>query len=95
MTLVDEILVGQSSAFKSMQSQLEKVSSSNARVMLSGEAGSGKEAAARVIHNTSVRKSLPFTIVNCSNSDSESFDETLFGSGKRWQSCAARLIRES
>ncbi len=75
----NEILVGQSSAFKSMQSQLEKVSNSNARVMLSGEAGSGKEAAARVIHNTSVRKSLPFTIINCSNSDSESFDETLFG----------------
>jgi len=74
-----EILVGQSSAFKSMHSQLEKVSSSNARVMLSGEAGSGKEAAARVIHNTSSRNSLPFTIVNCSNSDSESFDETLFG----------------
>jgi two-component system, NtrC family, nitrogen regulation response regulator NtrX len=74
-----EVLVGQSSTFKSMQSQLEKVSSSNARVMLSGEAGSGKEAAARVIHNTSLRKSLPFTIVNCSNADSESFDETLFG----------------
>ena len=72
-------LVGQSSTFKSMQSQLEKVSSSNARVMLSGEPGSGKEVAARIIHDNSVRSSLPFTVINCSNSTSEDFDEILFG----------------
>jgi two-component system nitrogen regulation response regulator NtrX len=74
-----EFLVGQSAVFKSMQSQLEKVSSSNARVMLSGGAGSGKEVAARIIHNNSTRSSAPFIIINCSNSGSESFDEILFG----------------
>ncbi len=74
-----ELLVGQSAAFKSMQSQLEKVSSSNARVMLSGEAGSGKEVAARIIHNNSTRSSAPFIVINCSSSGSEGFDEILFG----------------
>jgi two-component system nitrogen regulation response regulator NtrX len=74
-----EFLVGQSAAFKSMQSQLEKVSSSNARVMLSGEAGSGKEVAARIIHNNSTRSSAPFIVINCSNSGLEDFDEILFG----------------
>ena len=74
-----EFLVGQSAAFKSMQSQLEKVSSSNARVMLSGEAGSGKEVAARIIHNNSTRSSAPFIVINCSSSGSEGFDEILFG----------------
>jgi two-component system nitrogen regulation response regulator NtrX len=62
-----------------MQSQLEKVSSSNARVMLSGEAGSGKEVAARIIHNNSTRSSAPFIVINCSSSGSEGFDEILFG----------------
>ena len=74
-----EFLVGQSSAFKSMQSQLEKVSSSNARVLLSGESGSGKEVAARIIHNNSTRSSAPFTVINCSSSELEGFDEILFG----------------
>jgi len=74
-----EFLVGQSGTFKSMQSQLEKVSSSNARVMLSGEAGSGKEVAARIIHNNSTRSSAPFTVINCSSSELEGFDEILFG----------------
>jgi len=74
-----EFLVGQSAAFKSMQSQLEKVSSSNARVMLSGEAGSGKEVAARIIHNNSTRSSAPFIVINCSSSGSDGFDEILFG----------------
>jgi len=58
---------------------LEKVSSSNARVMLSGEAGSGKEVAARIIHNNSTRSSAPFTVINCSSSELEGFDEILFG----------------
>jgi len=90
-----EVLVGQSSAFKSMQSQLEKVSSSNARVMLSGEAGSGKEVAARIIHNNSARNSSPFIVINCSNSDSDGFDEILFGLEKDGEVILQGLLEQA
>src|SRR5690606_38096 len=43
-------MLGQSAAFRRMRDQLDKVAKSNARVMLSGEPGAGKEMAARYIH---------------------------------------------
>ena len=49
-------LVGNSNLFKNIKSQLEKISLSNSRVLLTGPSGSGKELIARWIHKNSERK---------------------------------------
>ena len=50
-------MLGESAAFKTLKSQLDKVTKSNGRVMLTGPAGAGKEIAARYIHTNSTRAS--------------------------------------
>ena len=60
-------MVGTSPAFRALTSQLDKVTKSNGRVMLTGPAGSGKEVAARYIHANSNRASAPFITVNCAS----------------------------
>ncbi len=72
-------MIGQSAAFRALQGQLEKVTKSNGRVMLSGPAGSGKEVAARYIHANSNRAGAPFVSVNCASIAPERMEEVLFG----------------
>ncbi|ETX13079.1 ATPase AAA [Roseivivax halodurans JCM 10272] len=72
-------MIGDSPAFRALSSQLEKVTRSNGRVMLTGPAGSGKEVAARYIHARSSRASGPFITVNCAGVTPETMEETLFG----------------
>ncbi|MQQ07193.1 response regulator [Epibacterium sp. SM1979] len=72
-------MIGTSSAFRTLVAQLEKVTKSNGRVMLSGPAGSGKEIAARYIHAHSNRSSAPFVTVNCANIDPNRMEAVLFG----------------
>lgn len=52
-------MIGSSASFKGLISQLDKVTKSNGRVMLTGPAGAGKELAARYIHAHSNRASAP------------------------------------
>ena len=73
-------LLGSSPAFKVLKSQLDKVTKSNGRVMLSGPAGSGKELAARFIHSNSGRASAPFVSVSSATIEPERMEEVLFGS---------------
>ena len=56
-------MLGDSAAFRSLKSQLDKVTRSNGRVMLTGAPGSGKEIAARYIHAQSNRSDAPFVTV--------------------------------
>lgn len=72
-------MIGQSASFKTLVSQLEKVTKSNGRVMLCGPAGSGKEVAARFIHANSNRANAPFVTVNCAGVEPERMEEVLFG----------------
>ncbi len=72
-------MVGDSASFRTLVSQLDKVTKSNGRVMLSGPAGSGKEVAARYIHAHSNRASAPFVTVNCAGVSPESMEQVLFG----------------
>ncbi|MBZ4022514.1 sigma-54-dependent Fis family transcriptional regulator [Rhodobacter sp. TJ_12] len=72
-------MIGQSAAFKRFKDQLEKVTKSNGRVMLTGEPGSGKESAARFIHEHSTRASAPFVTVNSATIAPERMEEVLFG----------------
>ncbi len=72
-------MIGSSSAFKSLKSNLDKVTKSNGRVMLTGPAGSGKEVAARYVHAHSNRAQGPFVTVNCASIEPERMEEVLFG----------------
>ena len=72
-------MLGSSPAFKGLKVQLEKVTKSNGRVMLSGPAGSGKELAARFIHTNSNRASAPFVSVSSATIEPERMEEVLFG----------------
>ncbi len=72
-------MLGDSGIFRALKSQLDKVTKSNGRVMLSGQSGSGKEIAARYIHANSNRASAPFVIVNSASIEPDRMEEVLFG----------------
>ena len=72
-------MIGNSAAFRSLKSQLDKVTKSNGRVMLTGPSGSGKEVAARYIHANSARASAPFISVPAATIEPERMEEVLFG----------------
>ncbi|MCR9112265.1 MAG: sigma-54 dependent transcriptional regulator [Rhodobacteraceae bacterium] len=72
-------MLGDSPAFRTLIGQLDKVTKSNGRVMLSGPAGSGKELAARYIHANSNRAQSPFVCVGCASIESDRMEEVLFG----------------
>ncbi|MDW4547773.1 sigma-54 dependent transcriptional regulator [Defluviimonas sp. D31] len=72
-------MIGTSPAFRVLKAQLEKVTKSNGRVMLTGQPGSGKEVAARYIHVQSNRASGPFVTVSSASIEPERMEEVLFG----------------
>ncbi|MFN7598334.1 MAG: sigma-54-dependent transcriptional regulator [Cereibacter sp.] len=72
-------MLGNSTAFKGLKTQLEKVAKSNGRVMLTGPAGRGKELAARFIHAQSNRAAAPFVSVSSATIEPERMEEVLFG----------------
>jgi two-component system nitrogen regulation response regulator NtrX len=72
-------MIGDSAAFRTLISQLDKVTRSNGRVMLTGPAGCGKEVAARYVHAQSNRVKAPFVTVNCAGVEPEMMEAMLFG----------------
>ncbi|MEP2530517.1 sigma-54 dependent transcriptional regulator [Shimia sp.] len=72
-------MVGESASFRMLVGQLDKVTKSNGRVMLTGPAGVGKDVAARYIHANSNRASAPFVTVNCAGMEPDRVEELLFG----------------
>jgi len=72
-------MLGDSAAFRALRAQLDKVTKSNGRVMLTGEAGAGKESAARYVHANSNRAGGPFIVVSSASIAPERFEEVLFG----------------
>ena len=72
-------MIGSSSAFKALKNQLDKVTKSNGRIMLTGPAGAGKEVAARYIHAHSDRADGPFVCVNSASVEPERMEAVLFG----------------
>jgi len=72
-------MIGTSAGYKGLVAQLDKVTKSNGRIMLTGPAGCGKEVAARYIHAQSGRASGPFITVNCAGVAPDRMEEVLFG----------------
>jgi two-component system nitrogen regulation response regulator NtrX len=76
---LDLDLTGKSAAIHTLKSQLQKVSKTNSRVLITGPSGSGKEVAARLLHDWSLRSSGPFIVVNAANMAPERMESELFG----------------
>lgn len=72
-------IVGNSPAIRAVLATIEKVAPTNARVLITGENGSGKELVARAIHARSSRATGPFVEVNCAAIPSELIESELFG----------------
>ena len=72
-------LIGQSPALLQALGELERVSQSQATVLLLGESGTGKELFARAVHLASGRRDQPFIKVNCSAIPDTLFESELFG----------------
>ena len=75
-------LLGESKAMLRIKKLLEKAAPSEARVLVTGEAGSGKELIAQWVHQLSERKDGPFVAVNCAAIPSELIESELFGHEK-------------
>lgn len=73
------VMMGSSPAFKGLKSQLDKVTRTNGRILLTGPAGSGKEVAARYIHANSDRATQAFVTVNSASIEPERMEDVLFG----------------
>lgn len=72
-------IVGRSFAIRTLMGQIEKVAPTPARVLITGENGTGKELVARAIHRLSPRVQKPFVEVNCAAIPSELIESELFG----------------
>lgn len=76
------IMLGNSPAMKQISETIDRVARTEARVLITGENGTGKELVARAIHNQSNRKDKPFIEVNCAAIPNELIESELFGHEK-------------
>ncbi len=79
---VESELIGTSGPIKGIESQIGRVASTNATVLIRGESGSGKELVARAIHYSSHRKDGPFICLNCAALTETLLESELFGHEK-------------
>lgn len=75
-------MVGDSQAMIDIKEMIERVAPSGARVLITGENGTGKELVARWLHEKSERAKSPFVEVNCAAIPSELIESKLFGHEK-------------
>jgi len=72
-------LVGASPAMQRVYDLVERVAGSEARILISGETGTGKEVVAQTIHGLSRRRAKPFEAVNCGAIPANLIESALFG----------------
>lgn len=75
-------IIGETEGITKIKEMIEKVAPSDARVLITGENGTGKELVARSLHDLSDRKEKPFVEVNCAAIPSELIESELFGHEK-------------
>jgi len=72
-------IVGASHGIRRVLSLIERVSDTEASVLITGETGSGKERVAKLVHNRSLRKAKPFVVVDCAALQESLLQSELFG----------------
>ena len=75
-------MVGESEAILTIKDMIAKVAATDARVLIMGPNGSGKELVARSLHEQSTRSAAPYIEVNCAAIPSELIESELFGHEK-------------
>ncbi|MFB1022027.1 MAG: sigma-54 dependent transcriptional regulator [Vicingaceae bacterium] len=75
-------IIGESEPIMAVKAMIEKVAPTDARVLITGNNGTGKELVARNLHQNSSRKKAPFIEVNCAAIPSELIESELFGHEK-------------
>jgi transcriptional regulator with PAS, ATPase and Fis domain len=72
-------LIGSSPALTELRDELQRVERTDAKVLITGESGSGKEVVARQVHTKSARANRPFVAVNCAGLPETLLESELFG----------------
>ena len=75
-------MIGISPVMQEVYHMIDQIASTNVRVLITGETGTGKEMVARAIHGLSSRANKPFVKINCSAIPSELIESELFGHTK-------------
>ncbi len=84
-------MIGTSAPMEEVRQLIEKVAPSDARVLITGENGTGKELVAHAIHNKSKRNKAPFITLNCAAIPADLIESELFGHEKGSFTSAIKL----
>jgi two-component system NtrC family response regulator len=72
-------LIGSSAAMRLLREEIDRITNSDAKVLVTGETGVGKELVAQFIHQSSTRSAQPFVPVNCAGLPETLLESELFG----------------
>ena len=76
-------MIGKSPAINQLKGQIDRVAPTNSRILIRGSSGTGKELAARVLHQKSQRAESPFVVLNAAAMAPDRVEEELFGTEDR------------
>lgn len=90
-------LVGPSTLISNLRASINRVAQTSSRVLLTGEPGTGKDVAARMIHKLSIRANGPFMALNCATMRPERLEMELFGNeeGVMGESARAGVLEQA
>jgi DNA-binding NtrC family response regulator len=78
-TDTDDTLIGESRAISAIRVEMEQAALSDAKVLLTGESGVGKDIVARLIHQRGLRRDMPMVAINCVGVPDSLLEAELFG----------------
>ena len=82
-SVVSAEMIGKSTAINQLKNNIERLAPTNSRILIRGSSGTGKELAARVIHQKSHRADGPFVVLNAAAMAPDRVEEELFGTEDR------------
>lgn len=88
-------LTGTSPQINQVRATLKRVAATGSRVLITGPAGSGKEVAARLLHQWSPREGAPFVVVSAARMTPERVEEALFGVEEGGENVRAGLFEQA
>ena len=82
-SVVSADMIGKSPAINQLRGHIDKAGPTNSRIMIRGSSGTGKELAARVLHQKSLRATGPFVVLNAAAMVPDRVEEEMFGTEDR------------